>query len=232
MSGTSEVKRRSYDQACPVAHALDVVGERWTLLIVRDLMFGPLRFTDLRRGLPGLAPNLLSERLRSLGAAGILERIRFPIGATERSVYALTPRGRELAPVVHELAASAWRNGTTLIATRRRHDCSGVRCSRSMDPERLGSTAWSATVVLPDAWLTIRCSRRDEAGSALARLRLGQQGDSTDRPDGPCVHTTLGTLLELRRGRLTLARASAEGRIELDVPTRTATELARLFGWA
>ncbi|MCB1029329.1 MAG: helix-turn-helix transcriptional regulator, partial [Microthrixaceae bacterium] len=59
-------QRRSYQQACPVAHALDLVGERWTLLIVRDLVFGPLRFSDLRDGLPGLAPNLLSDRLRFL----------------------------------------------------------------------------------------------------------------------------------------------------------------------
>ena len=56
------------------AHALDVVGERWTLLIVRDLLFGPLRFTDLRDGLPGLAANLLSERLRRLRAAGLVEQ--------------------------------------------------------------------------------------------------------------------------------------------------------------
>ncbi|MBC7173009.1 MAG: helix-turn-helix transcriptional regulator, partial [Polyangiaceae bacterium] len=67
-------ERRSYHQYCGLARALDLVGERWTLLIVRDLLLGPRRYSDLLRGLPGVTTNLLAKRLRELQGAGILER--------------------------------------------------------------------------------------------------------------------------------------------------------------
>lgn len=98
----SDMTPRSYRQFCPVTMALDQVGARWTLPIVRDLLPGPRRFTDLRRGLPGLAPNLLTDRLRELEAAGLVERVDLPPPAA-RQVYRLTDRGRELEPVVLEL---------------------------------------------------------------------------------------------------------------------------------
>src|SRR4030095_5650115 len=70
--------RKTYSQYCPVARALDVVGERWTLLIVRDLMMGPKRYTDLRAGLPGIATDILTARLRTLEQAGFLRRRELP----------------------------------------------------------------------------------------------------------------------------------------------------------
>src|ERR1700740_1181065 len=69
---------KSYDQYCPVARSLDVLGERWTLLIVRDLMTGPKRYTDLRQGLPGIAPGLLTARLPTLEGAGLVARRELP----------------------------------------------------------------------------------------------------------------------------------------------------------
>ena len=95
--------RRSYSQPCPVAGALDVVGERWTLLLVRDLMSGPLRFTELQQGLPGIAPNLLSDRLKMLCEQGLVERVPLPPPAG-RSTDALTATGRDLGPVIHALS--------------------------------------------------------------------------------------------------------------------------------
>ncbi|WP_437972055.1 winged helix-turn-helix transcriptional regulator [Sorangium sp. So ce260] len=94
---------RSYQDPCGIARALDRVGERWALLVVRELLLGPRRFTDLRAGLPSASPNVLSQRLRELEDAGVVQRraLAPPVAAT---VYELTPRGRELEPVLASLA--------------------------------------------------------------------------------------------------------------------------------
>jgi DNA-binding HxlR family transcriptional regulator len=95
---------RSYRQYCPVAKALDVVGDRWALLIVRELIFrGPSRYTDIRRGLSGIATNLLAERLRELEAAGVVKSSEAP-PPVATTLYELTDRGHELEPVLTALA--------------------------------------------------------------------------------------------------------------------------------
>jgi len=93
---------RTYGDGCSIARALDVVGERWALLVVRELLLGPKRHTDLRRGLPNASPNVLSERLRELERAGVLRRrqLRPPAGS---HVYELTEWGRELEETVLSL---------------------------------------------------------------------------------------------------------------------------------
>ena len=93
---------RGYDQYCPVAHALDLVGDRWALLVVRELMAGPKRYTDLGEHLPGIGTNILAARLRDLEAAGIVIRRTLPPPAASR-VYELTEYGQELRPVIREL---------------------------------------------------------------------------------------------------------------------------------
>jgi DNA-binding HxlR family transcriptional regulator len=93
------VTKRTYDDGCAAAHALDLVGERWALLVVRELLLGPKRFTDLRAGLPHASPNVLAERLRGLEAAGIVRRRRLPPPAASR-IYELTDWGEELEPVI------------------------------------------------------------------------------------------------------------------------------------
>lgn len=94
---------RTYGQYCGVARALELVGERWTLLIVRDLLVGPKRFTDLRQGLPKIPTNVLSARLKELELAGIVQRRALPRPAAA-VVYELTPYGAELEEVVLRLA--------------------------------------------------------------------------------------------------------------------------------
>lgn len=94
---------KSYDQYCGIAAALDVVGDRWTLLVLRELSFGRRRFTDLRTGLPGIASNLLTDRLRDLEDAGLVEQQELPAPAA-RTVYALTAQGRRIGPVLGALA--------------------------------------------------------------------------------------------------------------------------------
>src|ERR1043166_1224286 len=94
---------RSYNQFCAVAKSLDVVGERWTLLIVRELMLrGPSRYTDLREGLPGIATNLLADRLRDLEREGIVAREDAP-PPVATTLFSLTPRGADLKPVIDSL---------------------------------------------------------------------------------------------------------------------------------
>jgi DNA-binding HxlR family transcriptional regulator len=94
---------KHYDQYCPVAHALDVVGDRWALLVVRELMQGPKRYTDLAEGMPGIGTNILAARLRDLEAAGVVAKKTLPPPAASR-VYELTDYGLELKPVMRELA--------------------------------------------------------------------------------------------------------------------------------
>ena len=98
---------RGYGQYCPVAKAAEVLGERWTLLIVRDLIMGAHRFTDLERGLPGISRTLLSERLRRLQAYGLVEQRR---GLSGRAEYWLTPLGNDLQPAVMAVGEWATRN--------------------------------------------------------------------------------------------------------------------------
>jgi DNA-binding HxlR family transcriptional regulator len=97
------MSQRSYRQICGVAKALDLLGERWTLLVVRELMLGPKRFGALKEALPGISANLLSTRLRSLADAGIVERVELPAPASV-DAYALTERGEALRPAMEALA--------------------------------------------------------------------------------------------------------------------------------
>ncbi len=100
---------RSYGDGCSSAHALDLVGERWALLIVRDLLFGPKRFTDLHAGLPQSSPNVLTQRLRELEEAGVVQRRRLPPPASA-NVYELTEWGAELEPIL--LSLQRWGAGS------------------------------------------------------------------------------------------------------------------------
>src|ERR687898_545596 len=96
------ITMRTYCDGCAAAHALDLVGERWALLVVRELLLGPKRFTDLRAGLPGASPNVLAQRLRELERAGVVRRRKLPPPAASR-IYELTDWGEELEPVVIRL---------------------------------------------------------------------------------------------------------------------------------
>jgi DNA-binding HxlR family transcriptional regulator len=100
---------KRYNQACPVAKTLELVGDRWTLLVVRDLLRGTQRFQDLLASLPGIAPNILSERLKLMERHGLVAR-RFYSEHPPRADYALTDRGRELGLIVGALAAWGTRH--------------------------------------------------------------------------------------------------------------------------
>jgi DNA-binding HxlR family transcriptional regulator len=94
---------RSYHQFCPTAYALDIIGDRWTLLIVREMLFGPRRYTDLLKGLPGIGTNLLADRLKGLELNGVIQGRLLPPPSCA-AVYELTAYGQELMPVISMLA--------------------------------------------------------------------------------------------------------------------------------
>ena len=120
------VTKRTYCDGCAAAHALDLVGERWALLVVRELLLGPKRFTDLRAGLPGVSANVLAQRLRELERAGVVRRRKLPPPAASR-VYELTDWGMELEPVIVRLGRPL-----PVQAPRRR---AGHRFPRSLLPD-------------------------------------------------------------------------------------------------
>jgi len=97
--------KRTYGDACGMARALDLVGERWALMVVRELLFGPKRFTDLRQGLPRLSADVLTQRLRDLEEGDVVRRRTLPPPAASQ-VYELTPKGEQLEPVI--VALGRW----------------------------------------------------------------------------------------------------------------------------
>ncbi len=103
--------KRHYEDGCAAAHALELIGERWALLIIRELMLGPRRFTDLRSALPGISPNVLTQRLDELERASIVVRGKLPPPASVR-VYDLSDWGRELEPVMLVIGRWAARSPT------------------------------------------------------------------------------------------------------------------------
>nr|MDP8993809.1 helix-turn-helix transcriptional regulator [Pseudomonadota bacterium] len=108
LENRTDAKRR-YDDACGAAHALDLVGERWALLVMRELMLGPKRFSDLKADLPGISANVLTQRLEGLEEAGIVARRRLPPPAPAQ-VYELTPWGYEAEPIFQALGRWAARS--------------------------------------------------------------------------------------------------------------------------
>ncbi|MFF5251408.1 winged helix-turn-helix transcriptional regulator [Streptomyces leeuwenhoekii] len=194
--------RRSYDQYCSVARALDVVGDRWTLLIVRELLAGPRRYTDLHADLPGVSTDVLASRLKDLERDGLTTRRRLPPpGAVY--VYELTARGRELLPVLQALGS--W--GSAELGERRPTDA--VRAH------------WFALPLL---------RALDGEGEGVVEVRL-EEGDfhvhagAVEGPvygDGPApgdpdVRLSLdaGTCAAIGRGEVGLAQAVRDGRVEV-----------------
>ena len=193
---------RSYQQYCSVARALDVVGDRWVLLIVRELMaFGPSRYKDLQHGLPGIASNILAERLKTMEADGLIERHQAPapIGT---QVYRLTPRGRELEDVLRALT----RWGLSSMP-------SGPADDDAVQPQ------WSALfagLTLPERLpVDHRLVLGIDAGSASVRVVLHHDGFEIRRELGSDADVTLhGSALlvgGVLSGLLTVTEATQSG---------------------
>jgi DNA-binding HxlR family transcriptional regulator len=166
---------KRYDQYCPMAHALDLVGERWSLLVVRELMRGPRRYTDLAASLPGIGTNVLATRLRDLEACGIVSRRTLPPPAASK-VYELTDYGRDLRPAMRELAL--W----------------GARSLGPPTPESGLFGGWLANALdIGLASLAPRGRFEFRVGGEVASLVDGEVHDgSTDAPDVVVEATAAG----------------------------------------
>lgn len=205
---------RNYDDPCGVARALDVVGERWTLLVVRELLFGPKRFSDLARGLPGMSQNVLSQRLRELAGAGLVERRRLgpPVSG---QVYELTERGAALRPVVVELARWGSRIPTT------------SRADLSVDALALALL----TTFDPDGAEDVRIALHlgdDRFAAEVTGGRLHIVRGKADDPDAEILTDAAGLRSVVFGGR-PLADAVAAGDAEVRGDTPKATRFLRHF---
>jgi DNA-binding HxlR family transcriptional regulator len=206
---------KGYDQYCPVAHAMSLVGERWALLVVRELLKGPRRYTDLAAGLPGIGTNILATRLRELEAGGVVVRRKLPAPAAS-TVYELTPYGAGLEEVVHAIARWGARSlGPPNASDDFDHEW-GLGAFRALlYPERAhGLTATYVMVVDEDAF-TVR----------LDDGRLGVElGVATDAQ--LVAEMTFATFYELASADLAAQAALDGGRVKL---TGDPEDFARFF---
>lgn len=214
---TRPVRRRSYDQFCAGARALDAVGDRWTLLIVRELLAGPRRYTDLHADLPGVSTDVLASRLKDMEQGGLVTRRRLPPPAAA-SVYELTGRGHGLLPVLAALAE--W--GAPALMERRPTDA--VRAHwfalpllRALDGFGGGGVGGVVDVHLDEGEFHVRTGKPAPGEPVYG--------------DGPATRADARIVLDaelclaLGRGELTFAEAVKDGRIEVSGEGPLAVEL-------
>jgi len=194
---------RTYGDPCGVARALDAVGERWALLVVRELLLGPKRFTDLHRGLGGASQNVLSQRLRELEAAGVVRKRKLgpPAGAW---VYELTERGSELEPIL--VALGRWgRHRAMATDAELSVDALMLALKTTFDPATAGDLEATVDLRLDDD--------RFEVAVADGRLAVtrgsAKDADTTVQTDAP-------TLRDLAFGRRLLDEATAAGAVRVE----------------
>jgi DNA-binding HxlR family transcriptional regulator/putative sterol carrier protein len=209
--------RRTYGDGCAIAHGLDLVGERWALLVVRELLLGPKRFTDLKNGLPNASPNVISERLRELERAGVVKRDKLPPPAGSR-VYALTDWGRGLEDIVMSLGHWAARSpslprdapigaDSIVLALRARFDADAAKGLRAGYELRLGEDRFRIEV-------------SDE------EIEVARRG--SDQPDAT-IHTDPDTLNAVLWNGRPLADAQRAGEMRVEGDEAAVKRLLRLF---
>jgi DNA-binding HxlR family transcriptional regulator len=193
--------KRSYGDPCGIARALDVVGERWALLVVRELVLGPQRFTDLRGHLPGIATDVLSQRLRQLEQAGVLRPVALPAPASGRA-YELTERGRDLEPVLHALGRWGSQEGFEGVTHDMSVDAFAVALSTVFEAGRADGLDLTLALVVDGDPLVA------EVHDRTLELRRGQ----ADRPDVRLEGSVAALREVLWRGRA-LTDAEADGSV-------------------
>ncbi len=208
---------RTYCDGCAAAHALDLVGERWTLLVVRELLLGPKRFTDLRAGLPGASPNVLAQRLRELERAGVVRRRKLPPPAASR-VYELTDWGLELEPVIIGLGRWGVRSPSRPRDAEIGVDSIIIALRTMFDP--LAADGLSASYELRLG--------EDRFRAVVADGRFEIARGSADRPDAT-IETEPGTLAALVFGGGQLAEALRSGDIKIEGDKQAVARFLTLF---
>jgi DNA-binding HxlR family transcriptional regulator len=207
---------RTYDDPCGVARALDLVGDRWALLVVRELLLGPKRFSELRRGLPGAGQSMLTQRLTGLERAGVLRRRQLGPPASAQ-VYELTDRGLDLEPIL--LALGHWGSRTPLTST----------AALSVDALALAMrTTFDATAA--GTW-NARCQLRLDGDVLVAEVsdsRFTLTRGVTQAPDA-VIETNATVFRGLIFGARGLAAAEAAGLVTVRGDREAADRLLTLF---
>lgn len=208
---------RTYGDACGIPRALDRVGERWSLMIVRELLLGPKRFTDLKTGLPHASPNVLSERLRELERTGVVQRRTLPPPAGSK-VYELTEWGLELEPVLDALGRWGARTPLSPPEVEMSFDAHILSLRTLFDPAL--AEGFRATLELRLGEHRFRAEVADE------RMEL-VRGEAS-RPDA-IVDTDAGTLTALAHRRVTLEQAVRAGGVAIEGDTGVVERFVGLF---
>lgn len=197
--------RRTYSQYCGLAQALDLVGERWALLVIRELLFGPKRYSDLQARLPGISTSVLASRLQELEAAGLV-RARELVPPAASTVYELTSTGRRLEEAI--LALGRWGGATLGRPTPDRafHPAWALLALRaSFHPERAAGLGGAYELRIDGEVFTVRIERR--------RVEI-VEGPATDAR--AALTTDVDTFLELGLGETSPAEAAAGGRASVE----------------
>lgn len=211
--------KRTYQQFCGLASGLDVVGERWTLLIVRELLMGPARYSDLLANLPGLGTNLLAERLKFLVAKGVVEQVDVR-GTGAQLAYALTPVGEELRPVILGLA----RWGMEFVGELRAEDAvrpqwGFLAVEAMLDQGRASDAAESYEFQVDDQVFHVAVA------DGRARAVKGAASDPVMR-----AKTDAATFVQIGGGRLTPLMAMVTGRLVLEGDMDAVVRCCELLG--
>jgi DNA-binding HxlR family transcriptional regulator len=208
---------RRYRDACGAAQGLDLVGERWALLVARELLLGPKRFTDLREGLPGISTNILADRLETLETAGVVRRRTLPPPSASK-VYELTEWGSELGAVVEAIGRwgvrSPWRSEEDEIGV----DGLMVSFRTMFDPEAAGDLEASYEIALGDQGFGL------EVEDGSIRVYRGAPSDPDAR-----IGTNVDTLAELVYEGRDLDEALRSGDVEIEGDRSAVERLTGLF---
>lgn len=209
--------KRSYGDSCGIARALDLVGERWALLVVRELVLGPKRFTDLRAGLRGCSPDVLAQRLRDLEQVGVVARKTLPPPVSAR-VYELTEWGRELEPVLLSLGRWGSRSPLPPEPPALGTDAVVVALKTMFDAARAGSAAVTYQLLLGEQ-------------SFVVQVQAGELGLWRGEADSPAatLETDPGTLAGLLWHGRSESEALAAGSLRIDGSKREARRFLRMF---
>lgn len=208
--------KRSYDDPCGIARGLDIIGERWALLVVRELLLGPKRFTDLHHGLPNASQNVLSQRLRELTESGVVRRRKLGLPAPAL-VYELTEWGRELEPVLLHLAR--WGSRVQLTT--------GSELSTDSLMIAMKTTFDGALAAGLDARFELRLDE-DRYHAEIADSRLLLARGSAERPHA-ILQTDAATLRSLVFVRRPIAEAIDAGTLKLEGDHQLAEQFVTLF---
>ena len=207
-------KTRRYDDPCGTARALEVVGERWAVLVVRELLFGPKRFGAIRAGLHGVSPNVLSQRLRELESAGVVRRGTLSPPA-DVAVYELTERGRALEPILLELGR--WGSREPI----------DTNSDLGVDALMLALKTLFAAEHAFDATFGITVDREDFRVAVHDRAIDVRRGAATDARTH--LTTDAKTLRAVAFGRESISHAEAADRLIISGDRRPAQKFSRMF---